>query len=94
MSRFSKRPKLSTVAEVIVALGARKKDAAAFLHVGPASISIMLKEQYIPRAHHLAIYLYLTDQGYDIDTEVVFGYSLASLTEGNGQQKTAEIRAA
>ena len=93
MRRVQKQ-KLSTVTEVIGALGDRKKDAAAFMHVGPASVSIMLHEQAIPRAHHLAIYLYLTDQGYVIDTEAVFGYSLASLTEGNGQVTSTEMHAA
>ncbi len=88
---MSKKPQydVRTVADVIEALGGTSR-TAEFLMVGPSAVS-MMRTRGIPTSYHLRVYLHLTDLGYVIDTEGVFGYSVGML--GNGQQ-TTEMHAA
>jgi len=82
--------RLETVADVIRALGGNSA-AAKFFRVGESQVSNMLAKGEISRSHHLRLYLYLTDQGYRLDLEGIFG---PSVMLGNEQMAWMDNRPA
>lgn len=82
---------ITSVADVIDALGGTVR-ASEFFMIGPSAVS-MMRTRGIPSAYHLRVYLHLVDQGYRIDTESVFGYSVEMLGNESSQQ-IAEMHAA
>ena len=91
---MSKMPtkRVTSVADVIHALGGTGR-AAEFFMVSSPAVSNMLARETIPYAYHLRVYLHLTNLNFEIDAEAVFGYSIETL--GNGQVvKQAESRPA
>lgn len=82
---------IKSVDEVIDVLGGTGRAADFFRTNGPA-VSMMKKRERIPAAYHLRVYLHLVDQGYEIDTESLFGYSVGML--GNDPSQAIEMHAA
>jgi hypothetical protein len=74
-TRMMNRKRLNSVADVIRVLGGTTR-AAMFFRVGASQVSNMLAADEIPRSHHLRLYLHLTDLGYAMDLEAIFGPSV------------------
>ena len=65
-------PMMTTTKEVVAALGGPRR-TAEWAGVSVPQIYNWLADGAIPRTHHLATYLALTQRGYRVDTAVLFG---------------------
>ncbi len=80
MAGNKSRATLTTVAEVIDALG-KRSEAARFFCVTEAQVCNMLKAEKVSGGHQLPLLIYLHHKGYDVDIEKVFGVEVNSILD-------------